>query len=323
MNGYYGEAQIWWAAAFVAMAVLTTAVIHFSSLEAQWQAEQVDFSDQIRLDLTLAATAIAIVLLMLAMMLPAFRISAIARFLLNNAAVQQTEDTLEQVFAGVRQPRRGGLDVSVEGHASGAGMPRTFLLGDAPELYETVVMTARVNQFNEAGEEVAAPAEFLRRAHWRGLSYDVYASGGWALSETRVEPVPAGDFIPQPPLPRQTRLSQSVQWRLGQSTRRYTLGMPLRFDQDTSTYWRGVGDLSWVQGTGNQYQALSYLNGAGAEELRQARLTDVPPVLLARYTELPPTVPVRVYELAQEIAGELPNPYDQARALERFLRQYE
>jgi hypothetical protein len=323
MNGYYGEAQIWWAAAFVAMAALTAAVIHFANLEQQWQTAQVDFSDQIRLDLTLAGTAIAMVLLGLALLLPTFRISAITRFLLDNSAVEQTEQTLEQVFAGVKQPRRGGLGASVEGHASGAAMPRTFLLGNAPELYETVVMTARVSWIDETGQEVAAPVEFLRRAHWRGLSYDVYASGGWALSPTRLESITADNFIPQPPVPTQVRLSQSVTWRLGQSTRRYTVGIPLRFDQDVSTYWRGASDLSWVQGAGNQYQALSYLNGATAEELRQAKLADVPPALMARYTDLPPTVPVRVYELAQEIAGGLSNPYDQARALERFLRQYE
>jgi transglutaminase-like putative cysteine protease len=43
---------------------------------------------------------------------------------------------------------------------------------------------------------------------------------------------------------------------------------------------------------------------------------------VARYTTLPGDVPQRVLDLAQEVAGSQPNPYDQARALEQFLRQY-
>ena len=43
---------------------------------------------------------------------------------------------------------------------------------------------------------------------------------------------------------------------------------------------------------------------------------------MARYTTLPDSVPQRVRDLAQEIAGSQTNPYDQARAIEQFLRQY-
>jgi hypothetical protein len=57
-------------------------------------------------------------------------------------------------------------------------------------------------------------------------------------------------------------------------------------------------------------------------DLRQTAVADVPAAILARYTELPDSIPERVHDLAREVAGDFPNPYDQARALERFLRQY-
>jgi transglutaminase-like putative cysteine protease len=92
-----------------------------------------------------------------------------------------------------------------------------------------------------------------------------------------------------------------------------------------TTYWRGLEDLSRVRSRGNDYTVISRFSAATAAELRTASLTGVPPAVMARYTQLPESVPERVYELAQEVAGDpavAATPYDQARALERFLRQY-
>ena len=97
---------------------------------------------------------------------------------------------------------------------------------------------------------------------------------------------------------------------------------PWQFDQEVTAYWRGLEDMSRVRSRGNDYSAVSRFSVASAAELRTASLDRVPPAVLARYTELPDTLPERVHELAGEVAGEAATPYDQAKALERFLRQY-
>ncbi len=53
-------------------------------------------------------------------------------------------------------------------------------------------------------------------------------------------------------------------------------------------------------------------------------MENVPAALLARHTSLPSDLPQRVHDLAREVALSDPNatPYDQARAIETFLRQY-
>jgi hypothetical protein len=70
---------------------------------------------------------------------------------------------------------------------------------------------------------------------------------------------------------------------------------------------------------------------ATSDELRQAPLEAVPASLKARYTQLPDSVPVRVHQLAHDVAGAKglgegpeinPAPFDQAKSIERFLRQY-
>ncbi len=322
VNGYYGKAEIWWTAMFVGFTALITAVMHFADMERSWQMNKIDYSDQIRLDLIFYAFGIAISLLSIALFLPSFRISKLVQAVNNNPTVKQAEESFERVFAGVRKPQGGPAEEVAGGVAGGGGMPRSYLIGDAPELYETVVMTAEVSIINDQGQTIPVTDGLFRQTHWRSLSYDIYTGPGWALSEEREAQVALDSLIELPPVQKPFTITQQVNWLLDSRRTRYTLGLPLTFGQETTVFWRGLTDLSRVQGEGNLYHANSRVSQASPSDLRQTAVTDIPPAILARYTDLPATVPVRVHELAQEVAGDLANPYDQARALERFLRQY-
>lgn len=317
LNSYFGDAPIWIAAVFVSLAALIAATLHFANLEREWRVKGVDYSQEIRLDLLLTGGAVALALLATAFTIPAINLRAISRAVFERPAVQQAEETLGRVFAGVQPPRRGPLDESVGGSSGRGVLPRSYLLGNPPELAETVVMRAIV----DFDGEVARPESAL---HWRGISYDVYTGRGWAISEERQEVVTAGSPIPWPSLPAEAQVTatQAVYWVLDQRVTRYTMGMPLAFEQDVVTLWRGVEDLSRVQGTVQVYTATSQLVGASPAELRAAPPAEIPLAVQARYTELPAGVPERVRELAQQVAGDAPTAYDQALALQTFLRQY-
>jgi transglutaminase-like putative cysteine protease len=313
VNGYFGQASLWPVGMFVALAALLAAAIHFADLETEWTKRGTDYSSEIRLDLLVASGVIGMLLLAMTFALPEINLRALYRAVFDRPAVHEAEDALSRAFAGVRQP--GGNQGSGAGPGGGVGgsLPRGFLLGDPPELYETVVMTASVRG------DVPAPT------HWRGVSFDVYTGRGWAITPERQEPVAEAELIAIPEFAWQSSVEQSIHWVLGDSVNRYTLGLPQRFDQAVTAYWRGVEDLSRVRGRGNDYSAVSRFSTATAAELRTASLAGVPPAVTARYTELPETVPERVHELAREVAGDpgvAATPYDQAKALERFLRQY-
>lgn len=309
LNGYFGGAEIWWLGLFVGLTGILTAVNHYTSLADDWDAQQVDYSDEVRTDLLVYASAISLILLTFAITLPNFSFQRLVEFFQGQTAVQQTEAALERAFGGVsavsNQPRgRDGV--------GGSGiLPREFLLGDAPELYETVVMTAVVQ--SEAN---------LSGTHWRALSYDVYTGEGWALSEERSEPIEANLALHHPDLANTALISQTVFWQEDARLVRYTMGLPTQFSQDVTAVWRGQTDFVRATGNGQQYTVRSQTSQASPAMLRQTAVADVPPALLARYTHLPGNLPQRVRELAQEVAGGQANPYDQARALEEFLRQY-
>jgi transglutaminase-like putative cysteine protease len=301
--------------------------MHYANLEQEWQVNHVDYSAEIRFDLILYAGGVAALLLALAFLLPAFSITKLSQALLRQPSVNQAEETLGRVFAGVQQPRRGvdtGTDEpGLPGSPGGRGiMPRSFLLGNAPQLQETVVMRVAVRPLAIDGREITTTTAIPLPPHWRGLAYDVYTGRGWALSEERQEVIAADELIPLSPAVGQTTFSQSIQWVYDQRVIRYTVGLPLRFDHETTIFWRGLEDFSRAQGLESMYQATTRFTTASAADLRQTAAADIPPAILARYTALPDTLPARIIDLAQEVAGGLPTAYDQARALERFLRQY-
>jgi transglutaminase-like putative cysteine protease len=319
LNGFYGRAPVWPALLFIAAAILLTASIHMSDRTQTWDRKGVDYSDEIQRDLLLFSSGIALGLLFVAAAAPTIKFRALSRAVLDRPLVHQAEDTLERLFAGVQQP---SPDSPGDGSGVATGdqpgtLPHSFLLGNPPELSETVVMTASV-----AGDFPAA-------THWRGLSYDVYTGRGWAVSNERQESLLANDNIPIPETADNIGINQSVNWILGDNATRYSLGLPLQFDQPVVSFWRGQDDLSRVQGEGNHYLVSSHVSAASATNLRQASLEEVPPVILQRYTGLPDTIPQRVRELAFEIASPTgsdpevaPTPYDQVVLLEQFLRQY-
>jgi transglutaminase-like putative cysteine protease len=309
VNTFYGgrNASLSFVAVFIGVTILLASTIHYASMEYTWEHRGVDYSREIRIEQLSAAAAVALILMTAAFVLPVVRFNAIARAFQESDAVQQAESAMERAFAGVRQPARDEPAYVV----GGAGvLPRSFLLGNAPTLYETVMMTTTVQPQDN------------RATHWRAASYDVYTGRGWALSDERRETIAAQQTVVAPPLSGQERFTQTVHWLYDERTIRYTLGFPLSFDHDVTTFWRGVGDFSRASADTTTYSARSSLTIAGPSALRQARLADVPPLIASRYTQLPESLSRRVHDLASEIAGSLATPYDQARALEMFLRQY-
>ena len=317
INGYYGAAKIEWAAMYVGLAVLATAVFRFAQLEGEWNDRLVDYSAQIRLELIVYAAGIGVGLLAVAFLLPSFKINRVASFFLGNENVAALEDALERAFGGVDVPR---ASVPAPGQPGGSGvLPRAFLVGNAPELEKIVMMTA-------TAELLDGPqgASLFDVPHWRALSYEVYTGRGWSISGEREEDFAPFESIPFPFDGPVLRIRQNVHWRYDNRSTRYTLGYPVSADHAVTVHWRDRSDLVRVTAPlQNQYEITSVYPAATPRELRSVELQSIHPAILRRYLQLPSALPQRVLDLAQEVAGDQETPYDQALALERFLRQYE
>jgi len=313
-NTFYGQSGLYWAVFFFGLAVSAGTYISYLYREMAWERDGTDYSSEVRADLLIYTAGVSLGVMSLAMALPAINYRAIAEAFQRQENVVAAEQTLARAFAGVAQPRTD------EGASGGGGMPRAFLLGDDPELADTVVMTATV-----AAEDNALD---LSAFHWRSVSFDVYTGRGWRRSPEREEGIDSGRPIPLPDdfaAVEPARAIQQVNWTYDRRATRYTLGRPVRFSHDVTAMWRGADDLVGARGRNNapgRYTVETALIPATAAGLRAARPQDAPPEIRARYTALPDTVTGRTRDLALQIAGDLPTGYDQARAIEQFLRQY-
>ncbi len=312
-NTFYGRAGLYWAVFFFGLVITVGTYLGYLYREIEWEARGTDYSAEVRADLLIYAAGISLGIMSLAMAIPAINFRAIAAAFQSQESVVAAEQTLARAFAGVAQPR---LD---EGAGGGGGMPRAFLLGGGPELAATVVMTATAR---------AEPPADLSPFHWRSVSFDVYTGRGWQRSPEREENFDSGQPIPLPdeaPAGARINVTQVINWTYDRRATRYTLGRPRLFSHDLVLMWRGTDDLVGLRGRNNaplRYMAETTLIAATPDGLRAAQPHDAPPEIRARYTQLPRDLPARVHQLAQQVAGSQPTAYDQARAIEAFLRQY-
>lgn len=314
-NTFYGQAGLYWVALFFGAAI--TGGIYLTHLfrEEAWEARGIDYPADVRTDLLFYTAGLSLGVMSLAAVLPAVNLRAIAEPFQNWRVVTAAEEMLDRAFGGV----------AISGRPAGGseGLPRSFLLGGSPDLAATIVMTATYR---------AEPAADLARFHWRYTSYDEYTGDGWRRSPERNEAFAGGQPITPPMAPpvagALVQIAQQVDWLQDQRITRYTLGRPAVFSHDVMTAWRGQDDFVGALGQNDppvRYAAESTVVVATPDELRAARLEDVPSTIRTRYTGLPDSIPRRVLDLARRIAapeGSSLSPYDQARAIEAFLHQY-
>ena len=317
-NTFYGQTSLYWAIFFFGLAITAGTYLHHLNREVSWESRHIDFPSDVRTDILIYTAGISLGIMSLALAIPAINFRAIAEAFQRQEAIVAAEETMARAFAGVTQPR---MD---EGATGAGGMPRSFLLGGGPELAETVVMTATLH---------SDPGLDLSGFHWRSISFDVYTGRGWRRSPERETNIAAGETIPASgdmSASRTVTITQDVAWLYDRRASRYTIGRPAVFSHDLVALWRGLDDLVGVRGRNNastRYSAQTSMVVSTPDQLRTARLADVPPEIRARYTALPDSLPDRVRNLAREVttpgrdAAPL-SPYDQARAIEQFLHQF-
>jgi len=92
-------------------------------------------------------------------------------------------------------------------------------------------------------------------------------------------------------------------------------------DHESQIAWRDQNDIFGAETSVKNYRVESYVPGATEAALRSAGTT-YPDAIIARYLELPENLPPRVRTLALDLTLKETTPYDRARAIETFLRQF-
>jgi transglutaminase-like putative cysteine protease len=192
------------------------------------------------------------------------------------------------------------------------GLPNRHLIGSGPELSRVPVMQVTVQL--PPGE--VAPAPY----YWKSLTYDEYTGHGWATSETQTTRVATGQkYFRILPGPSQT-LHEGFQLVPPSTGQIYAGGALIRLDRPGTAVWRTPGeDLFGVTASGANYQVDASWPVFSEESLRQDSLS-VPDGIRRRYATLPGGVPQEVLALARDLTAAQPTEFDQAKAIESYLR---
>lgn len=294
------------------------AACHLWTRWERWDRTGTDYPTNLGLELILALGPWLAAILMLATFFPVIH-------------PEQVRDTFWKLVDGPwsaveRFSERlfGPIEYTGFGRAGpGGSLPRAHLLGSGPELTETIVLYVRTNDPPPpppSPEDLEPVALEGPRRYWRNATYDTYTGQGWINGPLEQRAVPADQLL-YPHVPGGVELLQEFELLTAEGNLLYAANAPLQLDQPTQAWWRAAGDLAELAGNTNRYTVISQPPDATVAELRTVPST-LPPDLEERYLALTDAVPQRVLDLAEQVTAGAESRYDQAHALELFLRTY-
>lgn len=317
---FYWDGRLW-LPFFLAGVTLVAVLLQRHALEARWSARGMDYSVDVRHEVLASAGSLALLVMLAGFVMPPLALKPAANWFagLVQAPVNRIEQAGQRAFPGLR--RTPGALLATADRAG--AMPRSHLLTDGPELGTAVVM--RINTDELAGLAPGQPPSPAMQHNWRGLTYDMYDGRGWRNSPLLAESFAAGEPWTEEALPWRRPLRQWVSMERGGDRALYAAGEPLAANRPYELLVRRdaaqpAAHLAAMVASGRRYQVLSLTPDAPADTLRAAG-QDYPPGVEALYLALPP-LPARVGQLALEVTAGAATPYDQALALEAYLRQF-
>ena len=310
-----------WLPFFLAGLTLVAVLMQRYALEQRWISRGMDYSVDVRQDILVSAGGLAMLVMLAGFVMPriVFRPTADWFESFARAPVEQVERAGQQAFPGLR--RAPGSLLATGGRAG--GMPRAHLLTGGPQLGQEEVM--RVSTDELAGLAAGTEPGPDMQHYWRALTYDRYDGRGWRNSDLAAEDFAAGEPWSAEELPWRRPLRQWVSMERGGDRALYAAGEPLSANRSYQLLLRGdreqpAANMAAMLASGRRYQVLSMVPTADESALRAAG-ADYPPDVAQLYLALYDDLPARVRALAQEGTAGAATPYDQALALEAYLRQ--
>ncbi len=309
-NVFYSFMGAQWLLLYMAGLALLALNLRQYTLQRDWDQRRIDYSSEIRLEAYLYGAILTLAIVAFMFLMPNIDVHAISRTLwqIVSRPANVAETKVETIFPALDRPRPLP-DARVTGLAG--GLPRSHLLGGGPELAKRLVMHVRVS-----GDDASiTPTNY----HWRSLTYTDYNGRGWEnpapLAIERFQP---GEVWRQTPLRQRRPLRQVVAFIQPNPGWLFAAGEPLSVDQPYAAHLRGPDDAIGLELHARDYLAISYLPDISADQLRAAPASA--PGDMTPYLTLPATVPARVQQLARQITAETTTSFDQALALETYLR---
>jgi transglutaminase-like putative cysteine protease len=310
----FARARADWRYPFVVVGLILVMVIILEQglKEEEWDRKRIGYSTTLRMDLVFSAAPIVVAILLVTYIISSVSLDDIARWI--------REQSQPPAAGGISGIPSGGSIAGIDsrtGPTMANDFPWSHLLGGGAVLsddIEMVIVTGETLQSLPGNPKPVPP-----RHYWKSESFDYYNGRGWTSDVTTDQDVPAKGALPRP-LPAGIRLHQAVAINRSGQGPIYAAGELISVAQP---YWLAVrsnGDLMGGMIALPRYEADSIVIDADESTLRAAGMK-YPDWIRARYLQLPNALPQRVSTLALNLTATQLTPYDQALAIQEYLRR--
>jgi transglutaminase-like putative cysteine protease len=284
--------------------------------ESRWETLNIDYSEELRFDLIGVTVPLVALIMIIASLVPRISLDKIRSYFKPRSQVA----TLDQSNI----PESLGLDQTPLDSISGPttpSLPRSHLIGSGPELSERVVLEIDIGETHLPPQ--IDPLGALPKFYWFGRTFEIYTGSGWQMGEIRQERVPAGQEIYTIEAPYYDLVEHTITKTSQAPPSLYFSGVLHIVDQGIIAAWHETtGEFYTAQLDATGYQVSTYKYDFTTNQLNQ--FTDDPPaVILDTYLAIPPETPARVLELGATLTEPASTPYEKAKRIEAFLRQFE
>ncbi len=303
---------------YLAIFLVLSVLSHYEEIRARWHQRDMDYSESIAFDFALITVPIIVLLLTTATLTQSFSLQEF---------IDKLQESKPKGNDRITEP------LNVEPQSSAAmkeayrsdGLPRHLLLSTPAEQLQDLVMIVTI------GESLPNPESDPNRYYWRTTTYDLYTSVGWSSRSAKEVELLARTKLAEPP-PTYQIVEQQIEMVNDQSERVYWTGTLVQADVDIKIAWRVLphppedaqgypGDMLGALTQASTYTVESFIPQASIERL-QAAGRNYPPEISRQYLSLPETIPERVLILARDLTSNILTPYDQALAIETYLRNF-
>lgn len=308
---------IWMAAVFILYALVS-----YYDQKSRWLVFGMDIAD-IQIEWALAVGMLAMASISSALLVPTISLESISDQIGRYNPVRSFSEY--NAASTLQASRSSNTSAESHGLAVYQTLPNDHLLGSGPELNEQIVMWISLDGYTPMPVEAYEKdtGSNLPNPYWRGMVYDRYLGHGWSRSAVKMVEVQAGDnlAINEYPTIRDANnlVHQKVQLASGSGGILYSYGEPISATVPVTARQLGSGEIFGASVEFGEYAVTSFLPQANADVLRNSSEM-YPEWVLQRYRALPEELPSRVRDLALDVTVMKLTPYDQAVAIESYLR---
>ncbi|MCJ7585821.1 MAG: transglutaminase domain-containing protein, partial [Anaerolineales bacterium] len=325
-NAFYTNSKggLFWLILLGGIVVMLQAVNGYLSAHRRWQAAQMHQANLVP-GLTSAVLGITAILMLIGGLSPSISINEIINTVDRIIEARQDQN-LAKSLSLEQTPGAGSRGSNVP--VGLPNLPAQHRVGPGPIVSHDMVMYATIQGYEPVPanilQEIPSQIPPNRYQYWHGQTYETYTGYGWATHTTDKTDYLANDPLPQlaESLPENYHIiRQHIQRVEDQGGALFVVGELISADQPYHVNWRGSGDLINARTDAASYDAESRIPYVTIDQLRSAG-TDYPASIRSRYLQLPGSLPQRVRNLALDLTASQPTPYEQAAAIEAYLRTF-